>query len=227
MGKGRRASKKFGLHAHDFFAGRRPVLLWLLDQPRSSHPRERRPFLPGPLHHVSIRSIRRSKPSSKRTPTFSSSLLADHGLINVQYRDLKAFPAFKESALAKPMRPGRADRPRFFLKEGKEEQFVQAFTKEFPERFALKLRRTTSSKKATSAKARSTRKAGSRSAITSPLPWAINCSAIPRFLRNIRSTKATMPARAKRNAKSSWLAITANDRPSSEGLFLVKGPFLP
>lgn len=84
-----------------------------------------------------LRSINRTvKAFVKENPDVLLFTLADHCLINVQYRDLKAFPAL-ESCLRKPLAlEGRT--ASIFLKEGTEETFVKGFNEEFGARFLLK-----------------------------------------------------------------------------------------
>lgn len=71
----------------------------------------------------------------KKNPDVLLLTIADHGLINVQYRDLKAFPD-AESCLRKPLSiEGRT--PTFFVKPGMESAFEEAFRQHFPDFFLM------------------------------------------------------------------------------------------
>lgn len=71
----------------------------------------------------------------KRNPDVLVLSIADHGLINVQYRDLVAFKEIDE-CLDKPISlEGRT--PNFFIKKGYEEQFVAAMSKRMPDLFLM------------------------------------------------------------------------------------------
>lgn len=84
-------------------------------------------------HHVKhdLRAINRAvRDFVKKNPDVLLFTLADHGLIDVQYRDIAAFPEV-ESCLRKPLSiEGRT--PTFFIKEGQNEQFEEGFRKAFP-----------------------------------------------------------------------------------------------
>jgi hypothetical protein len=87
--------------------------------------------------HRTLRAIAKTvRAFVKENPDVLVFTLADHGLVNIQYRDLKAFPAL-EKCLAKPLAlEGRT--AAIFLKEGTEKAFVEGFNKEFGGRFLLK-----------------------------------------------------------------------------------------
>jgi hypothetical protein len=92
-GKGPKKSQRHPAPRQDFLRRRRAVLLWLLDQPRSYHPRERASVL-GRFIHFALDQPH-GEAFVKENPDVLVFTLADHGLINVQYRDIKAFPAWR------------------------------------------------------------------------------------------------------------------------------------
>lgn len=71
----------------------------------------------------------------KKNPDVLLFTLADHGLIDVRYRDLAAFPEI-ENCLRKPLSiEGRT--PTFFIKPGMEKRFEDGFRKTFPNFFLM------------------------------------------------------------------------------------------
>ncbi len=133
-GKGPSSLKELRTHAHVFFQeGGQFYYGYWTNPDHIIHHKGVRSFT---LHHV-LRQINHTvKAFVKENPDVLVFTLADHGLVNVQYRDLKAFPAL-ESCLAKPMAlEGRT--ASIFLKEGTEKSFVEGFNKEFGDRFILK-----------------------------------------------------------------------------------------
>ncbi len=132
-GKGPKKLKDLPLHAKDFFANGGQFYYGYWTNPdHIIHEKGVRSF----SLHQTLRKINHTvKAFVKANPDVLVFTLADHGLINVQYRDIKAFPLV-ESCLRKPSSlEGRTCA--FFLKEGMEEQFVREFNKEFGDRFAL------------------------------------------------------------------------------------------
>ena len=132
-GQGPKTLKEMRLHAHAFFEGGGEFYYGYWTNP--DHLLHERGIHSFKVRHALHEIAAMVKRFVKENPDVLVFTLADHGLIDVQYRDLKAFPAITE-CLAKPSAvEGRT--MSFFLKEGKEEQFVNAFNKEFSERFAL------------------------------------------------------------------------------------------
>jgi predicted AlkP superfamily pyrophosphatase or phosphodiesterase len=132
-GKGPKSLKEMRLHAHDFFRDGGEFYYGYWTNP--DHVLHERGIHSCKVRHTMHQINSMVKRFVKENPDVLVFTLADHGLLDVQYRDLKAFPAITD-CLAKPTAmEGRTTS--FFLKEGKEAQFVEAFNKEFSERFAL------------------------------------------------------------------------------------------
>jgi predicted AlkP superfamily pyrophosphatase or phosphodiesterase len=120
-GKGPSSLKELRTHAHVFFQeGGQFYYGYWTNPDHIIHHKGVRSFT---LHHV-LRQINHTVEAFvKENPDVLVFTLADHGLVNVQYRDLKAFPAL-ESCLAKPMAlEGRT--ASIFLKEGTEMMCTQ------------------------------------------------------------------------------------------------------
>jgi predicted AlkP superfamily pyrophosphatase or phosphodiesterase len=132
-GKGPKTLKEMRLHAEDFFhqGGQFYYGYWT----NPDHVLHEKGVRSVKLRHV-LRGISAMvKRFVKENPDVLVLTLADHGLVDVQYRDIKAFPAV-ESCLEKPLcLEGRT--AAFFIKKGMESQFESAFNKEFGQRFAL------------------------------------------------------------------------------------------
>jgi predicted AlkP superfamily pyrophosphatase or phosphodiesterase len=71
----------------------------------------------------------------KDNPDILVLTIADHGLIDVQYRDIAAFPEIASTLRLPLSLEGRT--PTFFIKEGMEQQFVTAFKKHFPDFYLM------------------------------------------------------------------------------------------
>jgi predicted AlkP superfamily pyrophosphatase or phosphodiesterase len=90
-------------------------------------------------HQVShrIRQISHTiKAFAKANPDVLVLVVADHGLIDVQYRDIEAFPEIASLQRKAPALEGRTCS--FYLKDGTEKRFSEAFNKEFGKYFILK-----------------------------------------------------------------------------------------
>jgi hypothetical protein len=83
-----------------------------------------------------LRSINKTvKKFCQKHPDVLVFTMADHGLIDVQYRDLAAFPEIEECLLRPYSIEGRT--PTFWVKGDKHQQFEQAFAKAFGDKFYL------------------------------------------------------------------------------------------
>lgn len=133
-GKGPKSLKDIRLHAHRFFAEGGDFYYGYWTEPdHLIHEKGVRSFA---LHRTLHQIAHTVKAFVKENPDVLVFTLADHGLINVQYRDIKAFPEV-DSCLAKPMAiEGRTTA--FFIKEGMEEKFVKEFNQKFGDRFDLR-----------------------------------------------------------------------------------------
>jgi predicted AlkP superfamily pyrophosphatase or phosphodiesterase len=81
------------------------------------------------VRHVMSSLNKFMKKFTKENPDVLAFTMADHGLIDVQYRDIAAFKDLT-STLAKPMSiEGRT--PTFFIKDGQKEAFEASFKKHF------------------------------------------------------------------------------------------------
>lgn len=87
------------------------------------------------VRHKLAKAVRFLKKWTKAHPDVLTFSFADHGLVNVTYRDLDAFPEIG-ACLRKPMSiEGRT--PTFFVTKGKEEAFKKAFNARFGDSFYL------------------------------------------------------------------------------------------
>ena len=132
-GKGPKKLKDLSLHAKTFFAEGGQFYYGYWTNP--DHIIHEKGVRSWSLHHT-LRQINHAvKKFVNENPDVLVFTLADHGLINVQYRDIKAFPLV-ENCLRKPCAmEGRTCS--FFIKPEMKEQFEREFNKEFGDRFVL------------------------------------------------------------------------------------------
>lgn len=125
--------KEANKKASDFFADGGQFLYGYFPEPdHSEHKYGVKSFH---VRHKMASFVRFLKKWTKEHPDVVTFSFADHGLINVTYRDLDDFPDITD-CLAKPSSiEGRT--PTFFIKEGRSEDFKQAFNKHFGDDFYL------------------------------------------------------------------------------------------
>lgn len=132
-GKGPHTLKELRQQAHSYFqAGGQFLYMYWTEPDHTIHHHGTSSWA---LHKI-LHSINHTvKKLVKENPDVLIFTLADHGLINVQYRDLAAFPKL-EGSFRKPMAlEGRT--AAFFIKPGEEMTFESEFNREFADNFVL------------------------------------------------------------------------------------------